>query len=73
MLIPDENEKDLEDIPDNVKNGLRIVPVSDINEVLELALSEPLSPIVWSEADEAALQASLSGQPSSASDAVRTH
>ena len=73
VLIPEENEKDLEDIPDNVKNGLRIVPVSDINEVLELALSEPLSPIVWSEADEAALQASLSGQPSSASDAVRTH
>ncbi|MEH6409276.1 MAG: endopeptidase La [Hyphomonas sp.] len=73
VLIPEENEKDLEEIPDNVKNGLRIVPVSDINEVLELALSEPLSPIVWSEADEAALQASLSGQPSSASDAVRTH
>jgi ATP-dependent Lon protease len=73
VLIPEENEKDLEEIPDNVKNGLRIVPVSDINEVLELALSAPLSPIVWSEADEAALQASLSGQPSSASDAVRTH
>ena len=73
VLIPEENEKDLEEIPDNVKTGLRIVPVSDINEVLELALSEPLSPIVWSEADEAALQASLSGQPSSASDAVRTH
>ncbi len=73
VLIPEENEKDLEDIPDNVKTGLRIVPVSDINEVLELALSAPLSPIVWSEADEAALQASLSGQPASASDTVRTH
>ena len=73
VLIPEENEKDLEDIPDNVKTGLRIIPVSDINEVLELALSAPLSPIVWSEADEAALQASLSGQPSTASDTVRTH
>ena len=73
VLIPEENEKDLEDIPDNVKAGLRIIPVSDINEVLELALSAPLSPIVWSEADEAALQASLSGQPASASDTVRTH
>ena len=73
VLIPEENEKDLEDIPDNVKTGLRIIPVSDINEVLELALSAPLSPIVWSEADEAALQASLSGQPASASDTVRTH
>ena len=73
VLIPEENEKDLEEIPDNVKNGLRIIPVSDINEVLELALSEPLSPIVWSEADEAALQASLSGQPASSSDAVRPH
>jgi ATP-dependent Lon protease len=73
VLIPEENEKDLEDIPDNVKTGLRIIPVSDINEVLELALSGPLSPIVWSEADEAALQASLSGQPAAASDTVRTH
>ena len=73
VLIPEENEKDLEEIPDNVKTGLRIIPVSDINEVLELALSEPLSPIVWSEADEAALQASLSGQPASSSDTVRPH
>jgi ATP-dependent Lon protease len=73
VLIPEENEKDLEEIPENVKAGLRIIPVSDINEVLELALSEPLSPIVWSEADEAALQASLSGQPASTSDAVRPH
>jgi ATP-dependent Lon protease len=73
VLIPEENEKDLEEIPENVKNGLRIIPVSDINEVLELALSEPLSPIVWSEADEAALQASLSGQPASTSDTVRPH
>ncbi|HCX09087.1 MAG TPA: endopeptidase La, partial [Hyphomonas sp.] len=54
VLIPEENEKDLEDIPENVKTGLKIVPVSDINEVLAIALTRPLSPIEGSEADEAA-------------------
>ena len=74
VLIPEENEKDLEDIPDNVKTGLRIVPVSDIDEVLEIALTGPLAPIEWSEADEAALHASLSGQGSGeAGDQPRTH
>ncbi len=61
VLIPQENEKDLDEIPENVKTGLRIIPVSDIGEVLSLALTAPLIPIEWSEADEAALQASLSG------------
>ena len=74
VLIPEENEKDLEDIPENVKTGLKIVPVSDINEVLAIALTRPLSPIEWSEADEAALQASLSGQPGNqATDPARPH
>ena len=61
VLIPQENEKDLVDIPDNVKESLTIVPVSDINEVLARALTRPLTPIEWSEEDEAALQAQLSG------------
>ena len=38
VLIPEENAKDLQDIPENVKNGLEIVPVRWIDKVLELAL-----------------------------------
>ncbi len=74
VLIPKENEKDLDEIPDNVKTGLKIIPVSDIQEVLKLALTRPLSPIEWSEEDEAKLQASLGGPAQSGdADAVRTH
>jgi len=61
VLIPAENEKDLAEIPETVTAGLTIVPVSDINEVLARALTRPLAPIQWTEADEAALQAQLSG------------
>ena len=64
VLIPEENEKDLDEIPDQVKDGLKIVPVTDINEVFARALTRPLSPIEWSDADEAALQATLSGRSS---------
>jgi ATP-dependent Lon protease len=75
VLIPKENEKDLDEIPENVKTGLKIIPVSDIQEVLKLALMRPLTPIEWSEADEAALQASLSGGNSGTgdSDTIRAH
>ncbi|WP_300378984.1 endopeptidase La [Henriciella sp.] len=65
VLIPEENEKDLTEIPENVKEGLKIVPVTDINEVFARALTRPLAPIEWSDEDEAALQASLAGKPSS--------
>nr|WP_070959440.1 endopeptidase La [Hyphomonas sp. Mor2] len=64
VLIPQENEKDLADIPENVKESLTIIPVSDINEVLARALTKTLAPIEWSEKDEEALAATLSGRPS---------
>ncbi|MBP7952117.1 MAG: endopeptidase La, partial [Sphingorhabdus sp.] len=54
VLIPQENEKDLIEIPDNVKQGLEIIPVSHVDQVLLHALTEPLSPVEWSEADELA-------------------
>ncbi|MEZ5971233.1 MAG: endopeptidase La [Hyphomonadaceae bacterium] len=54
VLIPKDNEKDLADIPDNVKVGLDIVPVSTVDEVLKRALTRPLTPIEWSEEDELA-------------------
>jgi ATP-dependent Lon protease len=53
VLIPKENEKDLAEIPDNVKKGLKIIPVANVDEVLQVALSrvpealaeeEPISP-----------------------------
>jgi len=52
VLIPKENEKDLAEIPDNVKEGLNIIPVSDVVTVLKHALVGPLVPIEWVEADE---------------------
>ncbi|MEQ8736250.1 MAG: endopeptidase La [Rhodospirillaceae bacterium] len=45
VLIPKENEKDLEEIPDNVKRDLKIIPVSTADEVLEKALTRPLVPL----------------------------
>ena len=54
VLIPQENEKDLADIPQNIKDGLSIVPVSHVDEVLRLALTEPLAAIDWTDADELA-------------------
>jgi ATP-dependent Lon protease len=47
VLIPQENVKDLQDIPDNVKRNLDIVAVGTVDEVLEKALSEPVKPIEW--------------------------
>jgi ATP-dependent Lon protease len=59
VLIPEENEKDLVDLPENVKTGLTIIPVSTIEQVLARALVRPLTPIQWSETDEAAYRAQL--------------
>ncbi len=54
VLIPEENEKDLAEIPANVKEGLTIIPVKHVDEVLRLALTEPLVAIDWTDADELA-------------------
>ena len=47
VLIPFDNEKDLADVPDNVKEGLEIIPVKTVDEVLSHALTKPLVPIEW--------------------------
>jgi ATP-dependent Lon protease len=52
VLIPAENEKDLAEIPDNVKRGLQIIPVSNADEVLRNALTKEPTPIEWSEPEE---------------------
>jgi ATP-dependent Lon protease len=54
VFIPAENEKDLAEIPASVKEALEIVPVEHVDEVLARALSRPLTPIEWTEADEQA-------------------
>jgi ATP-dependent Lon protease len=54
VLIPEENAKDLAEIPDNVKSGLDIVPVSRMDEVLTHALTRKPETIVWDEEKEAA-------------------
>jgi len=59
VIIPKDNEKDLADIPDNVKKGLEIIPTTSVDEVLEHALSQPLVPIEWNESDHDS--ASVSG------------
>ncbi|MDT0576558.1 endopeptidase La [Croceicoccus sp. F390] len=56
VLIPEENRKDLVEIPANILDRLNIVPVSHVDAVLELALAEPTRPIEWSEADDLASQ-----------------
>ncbi len=50
VLIPQKNVKDLEEIPQNVKRGLEIIPVSHVNDVLKITLMAPLTPIEWKEA-----------------------
>ncbi|UOA26972.1 Lon protease [Pseudosulfitobacter sp. DSM 107133] len=61
VLIPQENEKDMAEIPDNVKQGMTIIPVSHVSEVLKHALVREPEPIEWDEvAEEAAAAAAAS-------------
>ncbi|MFV0644247.1 MAG: endopeptidase La [Sphingomonadaceae bacterium] len=56
VLIPEENVKDLAELPQNIKDGLEIVPVSHVDQVLEHALVAMPDAIEWSEADDLASQ-----------------
>ncbi len=55
VLIPKDNEKDLVEIPAKILEGLKIVPVSHVDEVLGLALADHVTPIDWTEDDDLAL------------------
>ncbi|TAJ90098.1 MAG: endopeptidase La [Reyranella sp.] len=68
VLIPKENERDLPEIPDNVKKGLEIVPVSTVDEVLARALVEPLVAIEWPNDLE-----TVAAKPAEGSEAIRAH
>ena len=69
VLIPEDNEKDLADIPDNVLDALEIIPVSTVDQVLEHALTAPVTPIEWEEVDPSVGK----GKPEGDSDSVVTH
>jgi ATP-dependent Lon protease len=60
VLIPEDNVKDLAEIPANVKEGLEIIAVAHVDEVLARALTQPLEAIEWTEADDLA---SMSAAP----------
>ncbi len=61
VLIPQENENDLVEIPANIKDGLEIIPVSHVDQVLARALVSPLTPVEWTEADDLAAALPQSG------------
>jgi len=71
VLIPIENEKDLAEVPENVKSGLEIIPVATVDEVLARALTAPLVPIEWSPDPIAALVPAIEDDLDA--DAMLTH
>ncbi|MEL7299940.1 MAG: endopeptidase La [Pseudomonadota bacterium] len=62
VFIPEENEKDMAEIPDNVKEGLKIIPVSHVSDVLAQVLTDVPEPIEWDEAAEEAAAAALAAE-----------
>ncbi|MGI9507562.1 MAG: S16 family serine protease, partial [Geminicoccaceae bacterium] len=63
VLIPKENEKDLADIPENVKKGLKIIPVAEADDVLKLALTKRPEPVEWTEVDTDSVAGSAAEDP----------
>jgi len=70
VLIPEENAKDLVEIPDSVKGGLEIIPVSRMDEVLGHSLTRKPESIVW---DEAAKPAAVEAAVEKASLTLTAH
>ena len=69
VIIPKENERDLKEVPDNIKDNLTIKPVKWIDEVLALALES--QPAALSDEDYMASQESAAAAPSEDSDDAR--
>ena len=63
VFIPEENAKDLAEIPENVKTGLTIIPVAHVREVLARALIRQPDPVEWDEAAEEAAAAARAAAP----------
>ncbi len=73
VLIPQENTKDLQDIPDNVKKNLEIIPVGTVDEVLQRALAEPVKPIEWDPEAAAQVEPVKPAKPEGDHSGVTTH
>ena len=70
VLIPEENAKDLTEIPANVTQGMTIIPVTNVREVLKLALVRDPTPIEWDEVAEEAAAAARQGSSDATSSQV---
>ena len=70
VMIPEENAKDLAEIPDNVKSGMEIIPVARMDEVLKHALTRKLQPITW---DEEAAAETPRTTPPGGEEGIRAH
>ncbi len=71
-VIPFENEKDLEEIPQNVKDGIQIIPVKAVDDVLKIALTRMPTPIDWTALEPmTATTAPIVGQPTSLDESVK--
>ena len=73
VLIPTVNEKDLPDIPDNVKEGLTIIPVKHVSEVLKHALVREPEAIEWDQEAEDAAAAAALARRNAAGDSATAH
>jgi ATP-dependent Lon protease len=67
VFIPKENEKDLAEIPDNVKKHLKLLPVADVDEVIAQALARKPEPIEWEEPSDTPVPVTPATQPAGAS------
>ncbi|WP_416916621.1 MAG: endopeptidase La [Roseicyclus sp.] len=70
VMIPEDNAKDLPEIPDNVKEGLTIIPVSHVTEVLQRALTRQPEAVDWDEEAEAAAAAAKAAERGSEGAAI---
>jgi ATP-dependent Lon protease len=73
VMIPEENAKDLAEIPDNVKSGMEIIPVAFMDDVLKHALVRMPEPIEWDEVAEEAAAAARAAADKAAGEGARAH
>jgi ATP-dependent Lon protease len=73
VMIPEENVKDLSEIPENVKKGLEIIPVARMDDVLKHALTRMPEPITWDEEAEEAAAAARAAADKAGESAARAH
>ncbi|MCB1380512.1 MAG: endopeptidase La, partial [Alphaproteobacteria bacterium] len=73
VMIPEENVKDLAEIPENVKSGLEIIPVGRMDDVLKVTLTRVPEPIEWDEEAEEAAAAAKAAAGKAAEGVARAH